>query len=63
MKITQVHIGSSKNLDLTNVQNYSHTEAIAKIGDILQEYQSLFPTNYSGKRGIVGDLEGMKIAL
>ena len=63
LKIKQVHIRSSKNPNFTNVQNYSHVEAVAKITDLLQEYQTLFPTNFSERRGIVGDLEEMKIPL
>ena len=35
LKIKHVHIGSSKNPNLTNVQNYLHTEAVSKIVDLL----------------------------
>ena len=63
MKIKKVHIRSPKNPKFTNVQYYWDDEAVAKIEDLLHEYQNLFPTNFSEMRGIVGDLGEMKIPL
>ena len=63
MKIKKVQIVSPKNLNLTNIRYYWDDEAIAKIVDLLHEYQNLFPTNFSEMRGIVGDLRETKIPL
>ena len=63
MEIKQVHIGSSKNPNFTNIQDYSHDEAVTKITELLHEYKNLFPSNCLEMRGIVGDLEEIKIPL
>ena len=63
MKIKEVHIGSARNPKFANIGNYWDDEAVAKITDLLHEYQNLFPTNFSKIRGIVGDLGEMKIPL
>ena len=63
MKIKEVHTGSPKNPKFTNIEDYWDEEAVAKIADLLHEYQNLFPTNFLEMRGIVGDLGKMKIPL
>ena len=45
------------------IGDYWDDEAVAKIADLLHEYQNLFPTNFSEMRGIVGELGYMKIPL
>ena len=63
MKIKKLNIGSPKNPKLANIGDYWNEELVAKITDLLHEYQNLFPTNFSKIRGIVGDLGEMKIPL
>ena len=45
------------------MRDYWDEEAVAKITDLLHEYQNLFPANLSKMRGIMGDLGEMKIPL
>ena len=45
------------------IQKCSEDEAVVQIADLLQEYQTLFPLNCIGKRGMVEYFEGMKIPL
>ena len=63
MKIKEVHIGSPKNPNFANIGDYWDNEAVAKIVDLLHEYQNLLPTNFSEMRGIVRELGEMKIPL
>ena len=49
LEIKQVHIGSSKNPNFDNVQDYSYGEAVAKIADLMQEYRPYsLPTAQKG---------------
>ena len=52
-----------ENPKLDNIGDYWDEETIAKIIDLLHEYQDLFPTNFSEMKGTVGDLGEMKIPL
>ena len=45
------------------IQKCSQDEAVVQIVDLLQEYQTLFPLNCSRKKGMVEELEGMKLPL
>ena len=63
LKIKKVKIGSPENLEFTNIGDYWDEETIAKVTDLLHEYQDLFPTNFSEMKGIVGDIGEMKISL
>ena len=63
MKIKKVIIGSPKNPKLANIGDYWDEETVARITDLLHEYQDLFPTNFSEMKGIVGDPGEMKINL
>ena len=47
----------------TNIGDYWDEEIVAKITDILHEYQDLFPTNFLEMKGIFGDLGEMKLPL
>ena len=63
LKIKKVNIGSPENPKFTNIGDYWDEETVAKITDLLHEYQDLFPTNFSEMKEIVGDLGEMKIPL
>ena len=63
MKIKEVHIGSPKNPKFTNIIDYWDEEAVAKIVDLLHEYQNLFHTKCSKMRRIMRDLGEMEIPL
>ena len=63
MKIKEVHIELLKNPNFSNMRDYWDEEAVAKITDLLHEYQNLFPANLSKMRGIMGDLGEIKIPL
>ena len=60
LKIKKVNIGSPDNPKFSNIGDYWDEETVAKIMDLLHEYQDLFPTNFSEMKGIVGDLGEMK---
>ena len=63
MKIKKVKIGSLENPNFTNIGDYWDEEIVAKIRDLLYEYQDMFPANFSKMKGIFGDLGEMKIQL
>ena len=63
LKIKKVIIRSPENPKFTNIGDYWDEETVAKITDLLHEYQDLFPTNFSKMKGIMGDLGEMKIPL
>ena len=63
LRIKKVHIQLPKNPKLDNIRDYWNGEAVAKITDLLHEYQDLVPTNVSEMRGIVADLGDLKIPL
>ena len=50
-------------MKFANIGYYWDEETVAKITDLLHEYQYLFPTNLLEMKGIVGDLGEMKIPL
>ena len=45
------------------IQKDSQDEAVVQITDLLQEYKTLFPLNNIERKGMVEDLERMKIPL
>ena len=59
----KVNIGLPENPKFTNIGDYWDEEMVAKITNLLHEYQDLFPTNFSEMKGIVDDLGEMKILL
>ena len=63
LKIKKVNIGSPENPKFSNIGDYWDEEIVAKITNLLHEYQDLFPTNFSEMKGIVSDLGEMKIPL
>ena len=62
-KIKKVNIGTEENLKFANIGDYWNEETMAKIMDLLHEFQDLFPTKFSKMKGILGDLGEMKITL
>ena len=58
LKIQKVNIGSVENLKFANVGDYWGEETMAKIIDLLHEFQDLFPTWFLEMKGILGDLGG-----
>ena len=52
-----------ENPKFANVRDYWDEETMAKITDLLHEFQDLFPTNFSEVKGILGYLGEMKIPL
>ena len=63
LKIRIVNIGTKENKKFASVGDYWDEETMAKITDILHEFQDLFPTELSEMKGILGDLGEMKIPL
>ena len=63
LKIKKVNIRSPKNPKLANIGDYWDEETVAKIMDLLHEYQDLFPTKFLEMKRIVGDLGESKIPL
>ena len=63
MKIRKVDIGTKDNPKFASVGDYWDEETMAKITDLLHEFQELFPTKFSKMKGILGDLGEMKIPL
>ena len=61
LRIRKVDIGMAENLKFANVGDYWGEETMAKITDLLHEFQDLFPTRFSGMKGILSDLGEMKI--
>ena len=63
LKIKKVNIGSEDNPKFSNIGYYWDEETIAKITDLLHEFQDLFLTSFKEMKGIVGYLGEMKIPL
>ena len=63
LKIKKVNIGSEDSPKFANIGDYWDEETVAKITDLLHEFQDLFSTNFREMKGIVGDLAEMKIPL
>ena len=63
LKIKKVNIGTEDNPKFSSVEDYLDEEMMAKITDLLHEFQYLFPTMFSEMKGILGDLGEMKILL
>ena len=52
-----------ENPKFASVGEYWDEENMAKITDLLHEFQDLFPTKFFQMKGILGDLGEMKIPL
>ena len=63
LKIRKVNIGTEENPKFANVGDYWDEETMAKITDLLHEFQDLSPTKFSKMKCILGDLGEMKILL
>ena len=63
LKIKKFNIGSEDNPNFSNIGDNWDEETIAKITELLHEFQDLFPTNFREMKGIVGYLGKMKIPL
>ena len=63
LRIRKVNIGSAKNPKFANARDYWGEETMAKITDLLHEFQDLFSTQFSEMKGILGDLGEIKIML
>ena len=54
LKITKVNIRLEYNPKFANIGDYWDEETVAKITDLLHEFQDLFLTNFREIKGIVG---------
>ena len=63
LNIIRVNIGTKENWKFASVGDYWDEETMAKIMNLLHEFQDLFPTKFSEMKGILGDLGEMKIPL
>ena len=63
LEIKKVNIGTEENPKFSNSWDYWDEETMAKITDLLHEFQDMFPTKFSEMKGILGDLGEMKIPL
>lgn len=62
-KIWQVNIISEEKPKLANIGDYWDDDTVGKFIELLTYYQDLFPTNLLELKGIIGELEVMKITL
>lgn len=63
MSTKHMNIGSEAEPKFTNISDYWDEEIVNKVAELLDEYQDLFPTEFSDLKEIVGDLGVMKINL
>ena len=63
VKIKKVNIGMEANPKFASIGDYQDDESVGHIADLLQEYQDLFPMKFTEMKGILGDLEVMRIPL
>ena len=63
LKTRQVNIGTKAELNFAKIVDYWDDATVDKVIEFLREYQDLFPTKFSGLKGIIGDLGVMKITL
>ena len=63
LNIRKVNIQVEENPKFLSVGDYWDEETMAKITDLLHEFQDLFPPKFSEMKGILGDLGEMKIPL
>ena len=63
LNIRKVNIGTKENPKFASVGEYWDEETMAKITNLLHEFQDLFPTKFLEMKGILGDLGEMKIPL
>ena len=63
LKIRRVNIGSEEHPKFSNIGVYWEEKTMAKIMDLLHEFQDLFLTQFLEMKGILGGLGEMKIPL
>ena len=63
LKIRKVNIGLEENPKIANIGDYWDKETMAKITDLLHEFQDSFFIRFSEMNGILGDLREIKISL
>ena len=63
LKIKKVNIGMEENMKFSSVGDYWDEETMAKILNLLHEFQDLCPNFFSEMKGILGDIGEMKIPL
>ena len=63
LKIQKVNIGTEEEPKFMNIGDYWDEETMAKITNLLHEFQYLFPMKFSEMNGILGYLREMKIPL
>jgi hypothetical protein len=63
LKLWKVNIGTDEHPKLASIGDYWDEQTVTKIQALLQEYEDLFPTNFSELKGIKGDLGEMRIEL
>ena len=63
VKIKKINIGIEADPKFASIGDYWDDESIGHIADLLQEYQDLFPTKFTEMKGILVDLEIMRIPL
>ena len=55
LKIKKVNIGSKENPKFANFGDYWDEETMAKITDLLHEFEDVFPTQFLEMKGILDD--------
>jgi len=59
----QVNIGTETESKFSKIGDYSDDATVDKVIELHHEYWDLFPTKFSDLKGIIGDLEVMRITL
>ena len=63
LRIQKFNIGTKEQPNFVNIGDYWDEETMAKIIDLLHEFQDLFLTKFYEMEGILGDLGEMNIPL
>lgn len=63
LKTKQVNIGTEAKPKFAKIGDYWDDTTLDKFVELLHEYQDLFPTRFSYLKGIIGNLDIMKITL
>ena len=63
LKMRKLNIGLEAELKYATIGDYLDEDTVNKITDLFHEYQDLFPTKFLDMKGILGDLEVMRIPL
>ena len=63
LKTKKVNIETEAEPKLAAIGDYWHEENVGHIRDLLKHYEDLFPTKFTKMKGILGDMEVMRIPL